>query len=420
MNAVRRRALGLIVLFGALAFVQSFTEPTEGLPAQPARALLKASGRGDRRVTGFVAILAIPWILKPLYGLISDFLPLAGSRRKGYLLATAALAAVGFFAAEVSPVSGLLGWLLLSTLAVAFADVVADALMIEVGGPLGLIGRLQAAQWTAFWAASIYAGRRGGELSESGRQPAAFAICGWLSLATLGIALALVRDPPKPATGGGAIAAWKAAKASLRSPGLRAVGAFLFLWNFNPFSNAILYLHLTKALGFGEEDFGNLQTLYAAASLAASLAYGAISRRISMSTLVRASIPLGVVSNLAYWTLVGPRSAVVVTLFAGFTYMTATLIQLDLAASSCPPAAAGTVFATLMALENLAASLSTVLGGVCYESGTAHWGTRGSFLALVGLGAAFTAGCWFLLPWLNAEVIAKNGPLKSGKSLKSG
>jgi hypothetical protein len=43
--------------------------------------------------------------------------------------------------------------------------------------------------------------------------------------------------------------------------------------------------------------------------------------------------------------------------------MTATLIQLDLAARSCPPEAAGTVFATLMALENFAASLSTWLGG---------------------------------------------------------
>jgi len=419
VNAGRRRALGLVTLFGTLAFVQSFTEPTEGLPAQPSRALLKAAGGGGRRVTGFVALLAIPWVLKPLYGLLSDLVPLAGSRRKGYLIATAALAAAGFSGARVSPASGLLGPLLVSTLAVAFADVVADALMIEVGGPLGMIGRLQAAQWAAFWGASIVAGKLGGVLSEPGWPPVAFAICGGLSLASMAVAVAFVRDPPRLSARDGAISALRAAKVAVRSPGLRVVGAFLFLWNFNPFSSVVLYLHLTEALGFGERQCGDLQALYAVACLFASLVYGSISRRVPRSTLIRASIPLGIVSNLAYWTLAGPRSAVVVTLFAGFAYMTATLIQLDLAASSCPPEAAGTVFATLMALENLAASLSISLGGVCYEAGADRWGARGSFLALVALGSAFTAGCWFLLPWLPRERKPSGDAGISDESLKS-
>ena len=82
-------------------------------------------------------MLAIPWALKPLYGLISDLRPLAGSRRRGYLIAAGAMARSGFLAAPASPGFGLLAWLSAATLAVAFADVAADALMIEVGGPLG-------------------------------------------------------------------------------------------------------------------------------------------------------------------------------------------------------------------------------------------------------------------------------------------
>ena len=56
--------------------------------------------------------------------------------------------------------------------------------------------------------------------------------------------------------------------------------------------------------------------------------------------------------------------------------MTATLIQIDLAARTCPPETAGTVFALLMALENLSASASTWLGGVLYDEGKERWGSR--------------------------------------------
>ncbi len=97
------------------------------------------------------------------------------------------------------------------------------------------------------------------------------------------------------------------------------------------------------------------------------------------------------------------RSAVLVTLVGGFTYMTATLIQLDLAARACPPEVAGTVFATLMALENFATLLSTWIGGSWYERGLAHWGSRTSFHVLVLVGSAFTAACWLLVPFLPRE-----------------
>src|SRR5947209_13688186 len=76
--------LGL--LFGALYFLQGIGEPTDGLMAQPVRSLLKAWGLGAREITAFSALLALPWMFKPLYGLLSDFVPLFGTRRKGYLI----------------------------------------------------------------------------------------------------------------------------------------------------------------------------------------------------------------------------------------------------------------------------------------------------------------------------------------------
>ncbi|MBV8611484.1 MAG: hypothetical protein JO034_29075, partial [Singulisphaera sp.] len=76
----------------------------------------------------------------------------------------------------------------------------------------------------------------------------------------------------------------------------------------------------------------------------------------------------------------------------------------------CPPEATGTVFATLMALENLAASLSAWLGGHWYEQGLAHWGGRTSFRILVLVGSAFTAACWLLVPLLPRDFAPPRSP----------
>ena len=398
MTGPRRRVVGLSVLFGAIYFIQGVAEPTEGLAAQPVRSLLKSWGRGSSEIALFVALLSAPWFFKPLYGLLTDLVPLAGSRRRNYLIAGGLLAAVGFGVVGLAPpapggAGRLLLWLLVPTLAVAFTDVVADALMIEVGRPLGLIGRLQAVQWGSMYAAALIAGALGGRLSEAGRERFAFRACAALSAVSLVLAVAFVGDPPRIEPG----AAPGALRRAARSPGLWGVAGFLFLWNFNPFSNAVLYLHFTHGLGLTERAWGDNATAFAAACLAASLAYGTYCRRVPMRMLVRVSIPLGVASNLAYWFLADARSALPVTLAAGVLYQTATLIQLDLAARSCPPAAAGTVFATLMALENLAASSSTALGGYWYERWTMEWGARPAFNGLVGVGAAFTAACWLLV-----------------------
>ena len=185
-----------------------------------------------------------------------------------------------------------------------------------------------------------------------------------------------------------------------RSPALLSVGAFLFLWNFNPFSTSVLYLHLTRTLGFDEQFHGTTQTVMAVGSIAGCLAYPALTRLLATSTLIRLSIVLGVASTLAFAGISDRSSAVAVSLAVGVIYMTATLIQLDLAARACPPEMAGTIFATLMALENLSGSLSTGLGGWLYARGIERWGAMTSFSLLVLIGSACTASSILFLPRL--------------------
>ncbi|MEO8497262.1 MAG: hypothetical protein ABI614_19495, partial [Planctomycetota bacterium] len=100
----RRETTGLVLLFGAMYFVQGIAEPTEGLIAQPVRSMLKSWGYSAAGIAGFGALLALPWSLKPLYGLLTDFIPIAGTRRRSYLLLTSAASVLGLTCLYLMPV----------------------------------------------------------------------------------------------------------------------------------------------------------------------------------------------------------------------------------------------------------------------------------------------------------------------------
>ena len=89
----------LCALFGALYFTQGISEPTEGLVVQPTRWLLKSWGETNEQITSFAAWITLPWLFKPFYGLLADFLPLGRNRRKNYLILTTAVACFGIAAA---------------------------------------------------------------------------------------------------------------------------------------------------------------------------------------------------------------------------------------------------------------------------------------------------------------------------------
>ena len=67
---------GAYTFFAALYFVQSIGDPTSGLIAQPVRSLLRSWGESPATLGALMALLALPWTIKPLFGLLSDFVPL--------------------------------------------------------------------------------------------------------------------------------------------------------------------------------------------------------------------------------------------------------------------------------------------------------------------------------------------------------
>jgi Na+/melibiose symporter-like transporter len=409
-------------LFGLLYFVQGIVEPTDGLLSQPIKSLLRNWGYSAASTAWFISVLSIAWAIKPLYGLLTDFVPLAGSRRRSYLLLTTAVASISLTAVYLLPLTSeravlLLLLLLPTAVAIAFSDVVIDAMMIAVGQPRGMTGRLQSIQWTSMYAATIVTGVAGGALSQWGMQQTGFLVAGLSCGISLFAVWFLVRERRQPAEAcEGASSAKPPSHAiaemwrTFREPGIIAIGAFLFLWNFNPFSSTVLYYYSTEALHFSEQFVGSLTSWHAVGLLTGSVLYGVVCRKIPMRWLIHGSIVAGIVATIAYWGYRDATSGVVISLLVGVVYAIGSLTQLDLAARVCRVETAGTTFALLMSLTNLSAALSQGVGGTIYEAMAEQWGYASAFQILVAAGALFTAGCWLLMPVLRQIVLSPSKP----------
>src|SRR5947207_15708265 len=79
----------LALLFGVVYFAQGMWY----LANQAITIVLKDRGLTACQLADFLLISTIPWLSKPLYGLLSDLVPLLGRRRQNYVVATSGLAA---------------------------------------------------------------------------------------------------------------------------------------------------------------------------------------------------------------------------------------------------------------------------------------------------------------------------------------
>jgi hypothetical protein len=412
-KSTRAEWTGLAALFAAIYFIQGIGEPSDGLIGQPVKSLMQQWGHTTGEIGLFFTILGAPWFFKVLYGILLDTVPLWGTRRRGYLLLANGVAMIPMLAlyfwppTSETPNTLLLIALMIPTLGISFSDVGVDALMIEKGQPLGLTGRLQSVQWAANYSAVVVLGALGGWLSE-GRQRFAFLIAGsFLGLAVL-LTYAFVREPRvhrdaihAPSTAKNVLADLSKFKQALNWSTVSSA-VFLFLWNFNPLSSTVLQVHMTKTMQFSQSFCGTTSSIQAVGAIVASIAYGFYCRRVRFWVLIHLSILAGALSTASYWLMEDMWSAQVVAFIVGFTYLTGSLIQLELAARVCPIAVAGTTFALLMSVTNLSTVASEGVGGNLYDYWSHLFGTKGAYNILVGLGALTSVLCWLLVPALVA------------------
>jgi MFS family permease len=414
LEAIRRlhpfqtpEAQRLAVLFAVVYFAQGMWY----LPNQAISIVLKDTGFTAGGVANFFAVTTVPWLVKPLYGLVSDFFPLFGRRRQSYFLLTTAVAALAGGVLAVTGSREYWTLLLLFTamgFGLAFTDVLTDAVMIENGRRLGVTGAFQSVQWAAIYTSSILVGEIGGRLAAGRSLSAAFALAACFPLLSLAMAAAVLREPRAPTDREAVRQTVGAVRAALTGREVWVVAGFIFFFTFSPSFGPGFLFYQTDRLGFSQQFIGRLAALQALGSVLGAITYAPVSRRWPLRRSITIGIVLSTASVLAYLLYRDPVSAVAIDLVYGWVYMVTTLAFLELAAKACPPHVEGTFFALLMSVYNGGVQVSQWSGGHLYD-----WI---GFERLVVLSAAATALTLLLVPLVRIDAIearARAAPAKA-------
>jgi MFS family permease len=161
------RSVSRLLLFFSFVYAVEGLGQVEGLIAQPLSFYLKQEhGWTPLQVSAYLTIFNFPWIIKPVYGVFSDFVPLFGYRRKGYLIAANIVAAGAFlWATQLNAPSQLVWALQITAYAMAISSTVCGAMLVENGQRLGESGRFVNQQWLWFNVAAMASAIGGGALA---------------------------------------------------------------------------------------------------------------------------------------------------------------------------------------------------------------------------------------------------------------
>jgi MFS family permease len=392
----------LLWFFALVYIVEGLGQVAGGLISQPLTYYLKqVHGWTPVQVTAFVTLFNLPWVIKPVYGLISDFIPLFGYRRKSYLIIANVAAIGGFFwATQIDTPSVLVFALMMTAYAMAISSTLCGAVLVENGQKLHESGRFVNQQWLwsniAAMAAAIIGGQLVQHLPPDSALHVGAAIVGVTPFLVIIGALFLAPERKVSINLQGMKSALDGLLASFKRRELWVIALFMFLYYFSPGFATPLYYHMTDNLKFSQAYIGILGSIASAGWVVAALLYKRLFGDLSLKSLLNVSIAFGTLSAAAYLLLSSETSAAILNFCSGFSAMLATVATLTLAADYCPPRAEGFAFATLMSIINLATTVADNVGSFLYT----HL-FNGSLTPLVLVSAAFTAFAFVLVPLLH-------------------
>ncbi|HEY1257938.1 MAG TPA: MFS transporter [Stellaceae bacterium] len=400
-KAIGRREIRRLMLFFALVYVVEGLGQVGGLIAQPLNYFLKeVYGWSPVQVTAWLTVLNLPWIIKPVYGIVSDFVPLFGYRRKAYLvLANATAAAAYGGAALVSGPGALILVLLATAYAMAISSTLCGAVLVENGQRLQASDAFVNQQWLWFNIAAMASAFIGGELvahlSPAGALHAAAAIIAVAPFAAIFGALFLIDEAPSRLDLAELKSTFRGFLAAFTMKELWVIGGFLFLYYLNPGFGLPLYYYMTDTLKFSQAYIGMLGAINSAGWIVGALVYRKFLGGFSSKKMLNLSILVGVATTAAFLLLAGEASAAIINFFSGMAGMIAFVATLTLAADYCPKRAEGFAFAALMSLLNLSSAASSNIGSFLYE----HAFHR-RLSPLIVVSAVSTAAIFLLVPLL--------------------
>ncbi|XP_021309967.1 folate-biopterin transporter 1, chloroplastic isoform X3 [Sorghum bicolor] len=334
-------------------------------------------------VTGFSSL---PWLIKPLYGFISDSIPLFGYRRRSYLFLSGLLGALSWslMATVVSSKYSAASSILLGSLSVAFSDVVVDSMVVERarGESQSTSGSLQSLCWGSSAFGGIVSAYFSGSLVDTYGVRFVFGVTAFLPLMTSAVAV-LVNEHHISSgerttllSGSGFVESSKQHVrqlwTSVKQPNILLPTLFIFL--------------CTNKLGFTPEFLGRVKLVTSFASLLGVGLYNYFLKEVSLRKIFLATTIIGSALGMTQvllvtglnrqfgisdeWFSIG--DSLIITVLGQASFMPV----LVLAAKLCPPGMEATLFATLMSISNA----GSVTGGLVGAGLTRIFGvTRDTF-----------------------------------------
>ncbi|MCT7985709.1 folate/biopterin family MFS transporter [Laspinema sp. A4] len=331
-------------------------------------------GLGPAEVSALMGIASLPWIVKPLFGFMSDGLPILGYRRRPYLILSGIFGAVAWIGMATLVNTG---WqatalMLLSSLSVAVSDVIVDSLVVERARneSLSNAGSLQSLCWGSSAIGGLITAYLSGSLLEHFSSQTVFLMTASFPPIVSAVAWLIAEERVgEDATGLVQVKEQVSQlKGAIAQKAIWLPTAFLFIWQATPSSDSAFFYFTTNELGFQPEFLGKVRLVTSLASLVGIWLFQRFFKTIPFRTIFRWSTLLSAVlgmttlllvthSNRAigiddHWFSIG--DSLILTVMGQIAYMPV----LVLAARLCPPGVEATLFALLMSVTNLAGLLS--------------------------------------------------------------
>lgn len=402
-----RELVKLGFVFGLIYFFS--TNGLANLPAISVTFLLKEKiGLTASQASYFSAVSMLGWCIKPLWGMLSDAMPIFGYRRKPYLILTSLAAAFVWFwlgRTEQYTASLLLMMFAISSFTYAFNDVACDGLMLDKGKETGLTGEFQSVQWGAVFAAGIITSLAGGWVADNWTQQNIFLINAAFPLIAGLFIFFLVREERCASAGGQMKKSFLAIRETCRDKHLWLVAFFLLFWGFRQSAGIPFQYYAMDVLKFDKIFFGIAGATGGAAAIVGAFIFAKFQKNFRQKRIVNLAILFGVLTaafDLVYFTetltnnlylarAVYLVSAVLLGIMGSFIL----LPLLNLAASVCPKYSEGTTFALLTSFWNIGGMGSSALGGWLFG--------RIGLQPLIIVSTMFAVFSWFIVPYLKLE-----------------
>lgn len=336
-------------------------------------------GMTPAEVSAMLGIVALPWTIKPLFGFMSDGLPIFGYRRRPYLLLSAVLGAVSWIALGTVVETPWQATLIvaLSSLSVAISDVIADSLVVERvrQESTSNVGSLQALCWGTSALGGILTAYLSGFLLERFSTQTIFLItASFPLLIALGVAF-LTEEPTGDRIQFESIKQQVGQlKNAITQKSIWLPTAFLFIWQATPTADSAFFFFTTNELGFQPEFLGRVRLVTSIASIIGVWLFQRFLKGIPFRTIFAWSTVMSSLLGLTMLVLVTHANraigiddrwfslgdSLVLTVMGQIAFMPV----LVLAARLCPPGVEATLFALLMSVTNLAHLISYEFGAV--------------------------------------------------------